>query len=615
MSMNDNQILLVRTPAQHGDESTWGFVLRLSDCNGYKRPSLMFQMLGLGRWGHSGIGFASEKLAMALGSNGSTLRPYASPDGGRVALLGVTDLLPYDLSMNSGQVCPSCIAESGYMPAWMDLRHVDACPFHRCQLLRECSQCGVRLDFDRPALLECRCGARWTAESCQPASEEHCSLTHRMISMFRGDDSGEPIGGLVLSGSSSLARLFGLCVGLASLHASVSKALGLSPTERAARMLENWPRNLFAAVDALSPQSEETVRNGAVRIQRYANFAYRQMMHSVTDLGDIAQLLKTLSEYSPGNADASREQLAIPDRPPTIAPAKARPRPSKKGGPLQARALAARLDVPVSVLRYLRKNGYIQSKKPFGSATGSSFDAIMAFEEKVDKLAASDSNTGRSIGLRKLFARKLKGDGKGIIVAAVLEGRIAIVGREGAKLLDLQVDAEQAEELHRSLTQAARGGTFSCEEVGRLLGLPAQRVAAACRIGILPNYACVAGLRVYADTIEDFRKTYVALSEVAPQASTHPRWVVLAAKDVEVEIFRDELRPKENVFMRRADMPLVIARLHRAQRGLEQLKAGPNGNRKRSEPATSDARTVRGTVRKRQRSPSRAQPTSLPLEK
>lgn len=124
-----NQPLLVRTPAQQPEESTWGYLLRLSSVNGYPRPAEILKLAGMAKSEFNGLKMHCAKLRMVLGESGSSLRPYASEEDGTVSLQSVSNLAAYELFVSAGRVCAGCVKELGYMPAWMEPSNHRCVPF------------------------------------------------------------------------------------------------------------------------------------------------------------------------------------------------------------------------------------------------------------------------------------------------------------------------------------------------------------------------------------------------------------------------------------------------------------------------------------------------------
>jgi|MedtruStandDraft_1076414.scaffolds.fasta_scaffold00092_45 hypothetical protein len=76
-----------------------------------------------------------------------------------VRLLGVTWSSRAALSCSRPQICPQCLREYGACRETWEVTGMFGCPKHECPLIDRCARCGVRLNWDRPALDVCRCGA------------------------------------------------------------------------------------------------------------------------------------------------------------------------------------------------------------------------------------------------------------------------------------------------------------------------------------------------------------------------------------------------------------------------------------------------------------------------
>ncbi|MCA6218566.1 TniQ family protein [Ideonella sp. B7] len=563
--------LLARTPPQLPDESTWGYFLRLSASNGYSRPATMFLLAGMKKLEYYGVKLQCDKLRAVLGANGETVRPYMSEQDGTVSLQAARDLAATDLQVGMGRVCVTCILELGYMPAWMDLKIIDACPVHKRYLLTHCSTCLRELRLMRPSLLKCICGADFAHNEDDEVSQDHAELNQSLVGLVRGQ---EPVGVLPLNGmpAMTLNRMTGLCSGLASLHARVFPDAELSICQRAARMLRDWPKNLYRALDILSNGERLEGVTGGLLLKRLAPASYRALINQrVTDPNDVAAMLSVLAQYTPGDHLKAREALIIAQRAKPEARARTsrrRSATSLRAASVPSRVAAARLGIPVSVLKYLRRTGHFSNQHRAALSSAFSTVDLAAFEEKVACIPLCDSLDREMVPVRKLFLRKLRGDAKGILAAAIVDGTISCFERHGPSLLDLVVDATQAEEHRQFLRRSTFGGTLSCAEAAALLGgISAAKVVAACRMGILRSYKCVAGYRVHADAIEHFNEDYVGIAEVAVAAHSGPRWVSIAATEVAVRLYRDELRPTNHVFIRRVDMPVVVQRLRETRRG------------------------------------------------
>ncbi len=575
--------LLVRTPAQQADESTWGYVLRLTSCNGYPGPTALFRLAGMARVEHQGLNVNCHKLAAVLGENGSQLRPYFSSEDGTVTLMNGGVLWPSDLTVGAQRLCVQCVNERGYVPSWTELRLVDACPIHKKLLLTECPSCGKVLNWKRPSILQCSCGETFDDDACAPALEEHCALIGALVRLVEGKEFEQTAPFWQAFSPLTLSRLLGLCRGMARLHSQVFRDGSLSDCQRAARMLRDWPSNLYGIIDLIAEGEEVETTHGGTILRQLAAGGYVQMIKAVSEPSDIAVLLSVLADYVPGEGEPAKRQLTIAPslnmnprarigaKPLRVAVSKPKAMRVPRGGEFGLRSAAYRLGMPVEMLKFLRKNGHFEVRRAAAWSSALSHEDIERFETKVLNLP-SVAVEGATVTVRELLLRSLRGDSKGLIAVEILEGRIRVAGRVGPLFSDLVLLEDEAETVRRGLRRDTYGGTLSCSEAGALIGLNPTAIASHCRRGLIRSYKCVIGFRVYPGAAEEFNAEYVGIQEVAKAGGSGAIWAVVAAEDCGVEIFRDIERPARDVVIRRADMSKVVRQLLATRRGVKKAK-------------------------------------------
>src|ERR1700730_17613977 len=153
--------LLVRHPAPYPTESLLGYVLRVSEGNGYSSPWSVYCLAGMKSNEIRASGVKLEKLARITDWPQEKLDAIAysaPPDQPRWSRLLGHPLLPQDLNLTRPRFCPQCLCEKGFLEAHWDLALMVACPVHRVSLVSCCPQCGRRLRWFRRGLLECECG-------------------------------------------------------------------------------------------------------------------------------------------------------------------------------------------------------------------------------------------------------------------------------------------------------------------------------------------------------------------------------------------------------------------------------------------------------------------------
>jgi len=167
-SSGDQLCRLVVTPKPLPTECVTGYLHTLCDANGYPRPSFMLTGL-LERSNKNGYRLVTPDLLRSMTgiSKAAARRVCLTPSrqGSRstVQLLGQM-VHTSELRMDAFRICPLCVAEGGRHEAAWHLKMVNWCAKHRLRLLESCSCCGHVLEWNRPGLGECQCGADLTTQ-------------------------------------------------------------------------------------------------------------------------------------------------------------------------------------------------------------------------------------------------------------------------------------------------------------------------------------------------------------------------------------------------------------------------------------------------------------------
>src|SRR5271157_2534900 len=153
--------LLVRHSAPFPTESLFGYILRLSEENGYTTPWSLFLLAQIRQHEARSTGMKVAKVAQICNRPQTALQSisYRWPgDHQRSCRLLGHLLTPWELAVTAPKLCPECVAEKGFIEAHFDLALMTGCPVHRRSLLSRCSECMEPLRWFRPGLLECHCG-------------------------------------------------------------------------------------------------------------------------------------------------------------------------------------------------------------------------------------------------------------------------------------------------------------------------------------------------------------------------------------------------------------------------------------------------------------------------
>jgi len=152
--------LVVRVPPE-SHESLLGFVLRLSEANGYPSSYLLGELGD--REDPSRMGRLSAKGLSDLAGLSDTQAQRLSMFGDRASARSIKvldqELMADDCRLSFPQICPLCLADEAVCHALWDLAFVSTCPVHGVALLSLCDACGKSLRWSRLHVTHCRCGA------------------------------------------------------------------------------------------------------------------------------------------------------------------------------------------------------------------------------------------------------------------------------------------------------------------------------------------------------------------------------------------------------------------------------------------------------------------------
>src|SRR5260370_27602322 len=134
---------LVRTPAPHSTESLFGFVLRVSESNGYETPRHMFPEEGFTRGQLIAAGFSAKRFSEMLSQDSDSLTSiaYCTEQNNSRRY----KILDHDLSFRNRLLrlsqpvfCPYCAEETGFVESFWDLSSAVACIKHHTWGLQKC---------------------------------------------------------------------------------------------------------------------------------------------------------------------------------------------------------------------------------------------------------------------------------------------------------------------------------------------------------------------------------------------------------------------------------------------------------------------------------------------
>lgn len=184
-----------------------GFLLRLSELNGYQSPRWLLDALKLPQ----ALASTPADLSLMANTLGVTVPalerlcfwPVASPSNERRFGSGTLSLT--GMSLGVSKLCPDCVLEDGIIRRVWSMSAYVACHKHGRRMIEECRLCGRILRWDRRSLLKCPCGSEFKPddEEMSPAVISTCAALYQI------DNEGAISPGMSLSVANRVIRFFG----------------------------------------------------------------------------------------------------------------------------------------------------------------------------------------------------------------------------------------------------------------------------------------------------------------------------------------------------------------------------------------------------------------------
>lgn len=590
-----NSALMVRHPLPSPNESLLGYVLRLSESNGYSSPWSLFRLAGMTQHATRTTNFRFERLALITGCAIAKLDSIAfsptsdRPQGSR--LLGHY-VLPSDLSVTKSKICPQCVVEKGFIEAHWHLDIMVGCPIHQCSAVLQCPKCRKPLRWFRPGLLDCKCGGNLRLCALPAISEAEASL----LDVLRRKVLAHPVceenpAGLPLTQLAAMG-LRPLLVILRALakHRLVADGRTIRTdygdvVSAATRVLVEWPKNF---IRLLLDLGENVPANGSVGVRKqfasihhalfknkaidppgqadFLRLAFLEFATNHWDRGCVdAKFMKELREGLPKRFVSQTEfaaSIGIDPRTAArmlklqIAPStrlscgkskriivdmeKNAMSPTHSGKILHSRVAAKRLSLSVSVLQILRKTGSYEVKHAFPNRTGFHVLDIEAFEKRILAVASVSPIAGidgRNLTLSSVIAGHHDSPAiKAEVVAAVLSRQITIIGNIDGTVGGISLDRSEYEELAELGRNRASGNARTPTAAARMLRCDPSAIPALARLGYLHGNKTPVGLRVKDDSIEAFSREYISLASIAKKEGTSSRALMGRCKDIGITL-------------------------------------------------------------------------------
>lgn len=205
----DNSPPLLRTPRIKPGEGIAGYILRLTEANGYTTPNRIVGIADLQapftKGGQTILRLCGKDLTrleylarLELGSLGRANCGYRFLE--REAVRGSEMLLDFwgqgvpirAIRFSTTKICPACLREDNFCRSIWDLLPVMACPAHGVILEDVCVRCGKCITWARSRVSTCECGFDWRNTSPSPAhpgAVEVARHVYRLCGFLYGEEA------------------------------------------------------------------------------------------------------------------------------------------------------------------------------------------------------------------------------------------------------------------------------------------------------------------------------------------------------------------------------------------------------------------------------------------
>ena len=568
--------LLVRHPAPFPTESLLGYILRLSEENGYMTPWSLLLLAQIRQHEARSSGMKVAKLAQVCNRPQTELQSisYRWP-GDRLRssrLLGHL-LTPWELVVTRPKLCPECVAEKGFIEAHFDLALMTGCSVHRRSLLCRCPGCMNPLRWFRPGLLECRCGTSLRNASLPAISEAEADLLDIMRRKILGLAAGRDYASRLPSSYLEVMRLQPLLSVVAMLgrrRMVVDQDSDRRNPRRivsaAASVLADWPNNFFRLLRGITEGMPKGYSTGVGRGR--LSGIYRSLLSlrrikpteqadflRVAFLGFIRndwrpdfidqKLMKRLRNgqserfiskaafarrygIDPRTAARFVEDQRVPSKTfrwgmeerKLIDSAAARLSPTLPGKIYRTRQAAAMIGISGGLLKRLKANGDFEVNHQLRTKPGFHELDIEAFIQRLKRLAPPVSPADLSSPSYIRFAIVARGwygsvEIKANIVRAVLSRELPVVGNVDGTVAGLLVSYEGFQRLAHDERARANGSSRTIAEAASQLECNTRSVRRLVELGWLRARPTPKAFRVTGESIAEFKKRYVSLLSLA----------------------------------------------------------------------------------------------------
>lgn len=588
---------LVVTPKYKVGESAAGYLLRLSESNGYESPGFLLEYTGLTESQARNVYFSADTFHQLLGGDvkkheKSTYKKLnRSKKGKQISVLG-HQISTTDLDVKHPKICPECIKEKGYIDMFWDFKLALACPHHNILLVDHCPSCNKPLMWNRKGLSVCKCGydllkvrgKKITSPALLAFTElMWCKLYNQPLTSHKVKTQGLPADKL---SKLSLKTLLSISQKLANTYCkTIDNQTCRDPVtvmNIASSVFNDWPNGYYEYLDALAMRLEEQNKIAATfrtyffdlnrkispsllgkdtkflkkEFIRYGNnrwkksYIDKRLAEQIDDdllvvgISDLANTLKiypsTIRRLIEKKVIRVTEDKSINGKRYLFDMSHEFPTRIEEGKSLSERNAARSLGIPVSVLRILRQNE-LYKMHYFGNKYASYHELdVMTFKKCLLKdiliKPRTFFNNKKHILFKDVMRMKAgSSDRKAEFIAAFIQRKLVPVGILGKDVRKIIFDKARVIEF------------FHCADIHELksyLVVEAAKRIKCCptiikdmvKKGYLEKEEVRHALRIKAISIERFLDKYISCAALAEAKGTTTKRIVNRCKGKKIKL-------------------------------------------------------------------------------
>lgn len=585
----ENMNPLAITPSPTPYESLLGFVLRVSESNGYESPTQMLNYAGINVREMFTLKFPKEKLAALTNKSIHLIeriaRVTAESNGGIIYKVNNHNLENNHkfYRVRKCAICPECISDSGHLDAFWDLNFSVVCPHHKKPPMTNCNHCGKPISWLRPGLNKCRCGEDF--ENNQTMLDEQPVLELMQIfwakfhnqSLFTLENNCNfPLHAFDQMSLQTFLKVIAYLASLENFEFKGSKKYSsLETVKTTSNILANWPHQykLFLARfqkkriktcgEDLSfykcnipifnllfrgklPEEEiaflreeyEYFRLNEWECQyqqhelnspQTTNFNTEKIFTDNLNMYDVATLKSEGGCLLPLNtSNDTNNNLELVD---LRVPEKATNQDSEF---LTTRKAAQFIGFPVRVLTALKKSRNFKMKNIASHHKGYNKSDLINFQNKLfEKSILVNVNLQDDSSLLNLdfILKKVKfhlKNGKAKFVASYIEGRILSVGKTANETDKIYFNKDELYSFAGACKTLVneKNGKMSYDEASELIGTEAGGIVALIDQGLINKITNSEFMCLCRKSVENFASVYLGIAKIASQNNTSSKRVI-----------------------------------------------------------------------------------------